>query len=59
MIHASTTKPRAMLDWKSYIKSKEDYDKVIKSGIAYVVFGNELPSSWEAIEKYLEGKDEL
>lgn len=58
MIHASTTKPRTMLDWKEHVKSKEDYDRILKSGVAYVVFGDDFPD-WSEVEKYLEGKDEV
>lgn len=46
-------------DWKLYIKTKEQYDAAVASGIGWVLYEN-LPLSWDACLKELgeEKKDE-
>jgi len=38
MIHASTQQARPKANWKDYVFNKEDYSKVVSSGMAWVVF---------------------
>ena len=44
------------LDWKDYIKSKEDYILMSSTGMMYEVFPE--IKSWEECEKELEVKQE-
>lgn len=38
MIHAVVPRTRKQLDWKELIKSKEDYEKWVASGMYWVYF---------------------
>lgn len=38
MIHASIPRQRKQWDWKELIKSKEDYEKWLASGMYWVYF---------------------
>lgn len=44
------------LDWKDYIKSKEDYILMSSTGMMYEIFPE--IKSWEECEKELEVKEE-
>lgn len=51
MIHASTQQARPKANWKDYVFNKEDYSKVVSSGMAWVVFPD-WPTPQE-FEEYL------
>lgn len=53
--HVPTNRPK--LVWQDIIKSKEDYDNLVKSGMMYVYFPT--IGNWEGCEKELnKEKDE-
>lgn len=56
MITATVPTQRPRLDWKDVIKSKEDYDKVAKTGMMYVYFPD---ISWKEVEEYLNKEKEV
>lgn len=55
MIHASTQSTRPKADWKDYVFTKEDYSKVVASGMAWVVFAD-WPTPQE-FDEYLKEKE--
>ena len=55
MIHASTQQARPKPSWKDYIFTKEDYYKVVATGLAWVWF-SDLPDEKEFSE-YLIDKE--
>lgn len=55
MIHASTQTARPKVDWKDYVFNKEDYSKVVATGLAWVWF-SDLPDEKEFSE-YLIDKE--
>lgn len=56
MIHASTQQARPKPSWKDYVFTKEDYSKVVASGMAWVVFPD-WPTPQE-FDEYLKEKGE-
>lgn len=44
-------------DWKQYIKTKEDYDAIVQSGLGWEFFP-QLPFSWKDCEEILKGEEE-
>lgn len=55
MIHASTGTQRPKANWKDYVFTKEDYSKVVASGLCWVVFPD-FPTPQE-FEEYLKEKE--
>ena len=53
MIHAHVPTQRTKPDWKVYIKSREDFDKRLSSGMFYVYWPD---LTWIEVHKYLEEK---
>ena len=54
MIHAQVPTQRPKLKWQDVIKSKEDYEKMIATGLFWVYFdGYE-----EEIKEWLKGEEE-
>lgn len=56
MIHASTQQAKPKANWKDYVFTKEDYSKVVASGMAWVVFPT-WPTPQE-FDEYLKEKGE-
>lgn len=56
MIHASTQTDRPKANWKDYVFTKEDYSKVVASGMAWVVFPD-WPTPQE-FDEYLKERGE-
>lgn len=50
MIHAHVPTQRPKPDWKVYIKSREDFDKWLSSGMFYVYWPD---LTWKEVEEYL------
>lgn len=48
---------RQKRDWKLDIKTKEQYDLAVASGIGWVVY-EDLPFSWTEVQKELENLEE-
>lgn len=55
MIHASTQQARPKLKWEDVIKTDEDYDTIMASGLAYVYFPD-IPN-WVEFKQYLKDKE--
>jgi hypothetical protein len=55
MIHAVVPTKRGKLKWQDIVKTKEDYTKVFKSGMAYV-WWSDFPSVKE-FDEYLNNKE--
>lgn len=55
MIHAHVPTQRPKLVWQDIIKSKEDYDTIMSSGLAYVYFPD-IPN-WVEFKQYLKDKE--
>lgn len=47
---------RKKLDWKEHVKSLEDYLKLEKTGMMYVLHPD-IPSSWKECEEELNKED--
>lgn len=56
MIHAHVPTQRPKLVWQDIIKSKEDYDTIMSSGLAYVYFPD-IPNRVE-FKQYLKEQGE-
>lgn len=56
MIHASTQSTRPKANWKDYVFTKEDYSKVVASGMCCVVFPD-WPTPQE-FDEYLKERGE-
>lgn len=56
MIHASVPTQRPKPDWKEYIKSREDFDKWLSSGMFYVYWPD---LTWTEVHKYLEEEENV
>lgn len=56
MIHASTQTARPKPDWQEYIKSREDFDKWLSSGMFYVYWPD---LTWIEVHKYLEEEENV
>lgn len=48
---------RQKRDWKVDIKTKEQYDLAVASGVGWVVY-EDLPFSWAEVQKELESLEE-
>lgn len=53
MLHCSTLQHKSKEDWKTWIVTKEDYDRAVASGIGWVLF-EDLPLSWEEAKEIIE-----
>lgn len=53
MLHCSTLQRKSKEDWKTWIVTKEDYDRAVASGIGWVLF-EDLPLSWEEAKEIIE-----
>lgn len=54
MIHATVPTQRPKPDWKVYIKSREDFDKWLSSGMFYVYWPD---LTWIEVHNYLKEKE--
>ena len=55
MIHAHVPTDRPKLKWEDVIKTDEDYDTIMSSGLAYVYFPD-IPN-WIEFKQYLKDKE--
>lgn len=55
MITAIVPTDRPKLNWKDVIKTDEDYDTIMASGLAYVYFPD-IPN-WVEFKQYLKEKE--
>ena len=55
MIHAHVPTQRPKLVWQDIIKTDEDYDTIMSSGLAYVYFPD-IPN-WVEFKQYLKDKE--
>ena len=54
VIHASTQTTRPKPDWHEYIKSREDFDKWLSSGMFYVYWPD---LTWIEVHNYLKEEE--
>lgn len=54
MIHAHVPTARPRLSWKDYVQTKDDYSKVVASGMCWVIFPD-WPTP-EEFDEYLKEK---
>lgn len=57
MIHAHVPTSRPKLIWQDVIKTKEDYDKVAKTGMMFVYFP--IIGTWKECEEELNKEKEV
>lgn len=57
MIHAYVPTDRPKLNWQDVIKTKEDYDKVAKTGMMFVYFP--IIGTWKECEEELNKEKEV
>lgn len=55
MLHCTVESSRPKARWEDYIKTEEDYDLIMSSGMAYVYFPT-IPN-WIEFKEYLNSKE--